>query len=241
MLNNNAKFPKISGWTKTSFIDYPGLPSALIFLSGCNLRCPYCHNPGIVLDNYPPVPFGVIEAHIIKRKGVIEGAVISGGEPTLHPGLKDLSDAIKALGLKVKIDTNGLEPDVLAECRPDYLAVDIKTAPDKYRLLNSPYGDCRERLSKSINIAESMGADAEIRITAAPGIVDRGDMERLCMELRGVSKVFIQQFNPNQPMLDPAYSSVKPYGADELELMRDMFLEAGIECGVRGFSPPAPP
>ena len=229
--------PAISGWTKTSFIDYPGCPATLLFLPGCNLRCPYCHNPGIVLDSYPPIPFSDIKDHIIKRKGVIEGAVISGGEPTLHSGLTDLCGEIKSLGLKVKIDTNGLEPDVLTECHPDYLALDIKTSLDKYRLLNIPdqYGiDCRERLSKSINIVKSMGDNAEVRITAAPGIVDRGDIESLRAELRGVSKVFIQPFNPNRPMLDPAYSSVKPYEADELELMRDMFREAGIECEVRG-------
>jgi pyruvate formate lyase activating enzyme len=230
-------FPIISGWTKTSFIDYPGCPATLIFLPGCNLRCPYCHNPGIVNGEYDAIPFDDVKDHIIKRKGVIEGAVISGGEPTLHPGLTDLCDEIKSLGLKVKIDTNGLEPDVLTECRPDYLAVDIKTSLGKYHLLNIPNqykSDCRERLSKSINIVKSMGDNAEIRITAAPGIVDRGDIESLCPYLQGVNKVFIQPFNPGQPMLDPGYSSVKPYGADELEAMRSLFEKAGIKCEVRG-------
>ncbi|MDR2592832.1 MAG: anaerobic ribonucleoside-triphosphate reductase activating protein [Chitinispirillales bacterium] len=230
------KHPAISGWTKTSFIDYPGCPATLLFLPGCNLRCPYCHNPGIVNGTYEAIPFDVIRDHVIKRKEIIEGVVISGGEPTLHSGLTDLCGEIKSLGLKVKIDTNGLEPDVLADCRPDYLAVDIKTSLDKYNLLNIPNqykSGCRERLSKSINIVKSMGGNAEIRITAAPGIVSRGDIECLCGELRGVGKVFIQQFNPNQPMLDPAYSSVKPYGVDELELMCSIFCDAGIKCEVR--------
>ena len=233
----DAKLPAISGWTKTSFIDcLPGHPATLLFLSGCNLRCPYCHNPSIVLDRYPPIPFDAIRNHIVKLKDVIiESAVISGGEPTLHPELNALCGKLKALGLKIKIDTNGLEPDVLTTCRPDYLAVDIKTAPEKYRLLNAPYGggECRERLSKSIGVVKSMGDNAEIRITAVPGIIDRGDIESLLADLRGVSKVFLQQFNPNQPMLDPAYSSVKPYGADELESMRSMFSEAGINCKIR--------
>jgi pyruvate formate lyase activating enzyme len=236
-MDSGNDIPIISGWTKTSFIDYPGCPAVLLFLPGCNLRCPYCHNPGIVNGEYDEVPFSDIKDHIIKRKDVIEGAVISGGEPALHSGLKDLCGEIKSLGLKVKIDTNGLEPDVLADCRPDYLALDIKTSLDKYRLLNIPdqYGiDCRERLSKSINIVRSMGDNAEIRITAAPGIVDCEDIESLRPYLQGVNKVFIQPFNPGQPMLDPGYSSVTPYEADELESMRDIFLEAGIECGVRG-------
>ena len=225
--------PIISGWTKTSFIDYPGCPATLLFLSGCNLRCPYCHNPGIVNGEYDVVPFEAIEDHITKRKNVIEAAVISGGEPTLHLGLADLCDKIKSRGLKVKIDTNGLEPDVLTTCNPDYLALDIKTALDKYRKLNSSYDNDRERLSKSIEIVKSMGENAEIRITAAPGIVDQGDIESLCIDLRGVSKVFIQQFNPNQPMLDPAYTLIKPYDVDELESMRNTFLKAGIECMLR--------
>jgi pyruvate formate lyase activating enzyme len=235
-MGSDATNPIISGWTKTSFIDYPGSPATLLFLSGCNLRCPYCHNPGIVNGEYEVIPFEAIEDHIAKRKNVIEAAVISGGEPTLYLDLADLCDKIKSLGLKVKIDTNGLEPDVLTTCRPDYLALDIKTALDKYHKLNSPYGDNdnRERLSKSIDIVKSMGENAEIRITAAPGIVDQGDIESLCTNLRGVSKVFIQQFNPNQPMLDPAYSLINPYGIDELESMRTVFLEAGINCAVRG-------
>lgn len=235
-MTNHKNLPPISGWTKTSFIDYPGCPATLLFLPGCNLRCPYCHNPGVVNGEYPPIPFNDVTDHITKRKNVIEAAVISGGEPTLHPELKDLCDAVRALGLMIKIDTNGLEPDVLTDCRPDYLALDIKTSFDKYRLLNMPrqYSDCRERLSKSIGIVKSMGDNAEIRITAAPGIVERADVECLCGDLQGVSKVFIQPFNPDQPMLDPAYSSIKPYSTDELELMRTVFLEAGIECVVRG-------
>jgi len=234
------QIPAIAGWTKMSFIDYPDHPSTLIFLPGCNLRCPYCHNPGVVRGEHSLVPFSLIEKHIVKRKGVIiEGAVISGGEPTLHPGLPDLCDALKALGLKVKLDTNGLEPGALTACNPDYLALDVKTSFDKYRLLtnaaNHPYNynDIKERLSESINIVKSMGGNAEVRITAVPGIVDRADIEVLRGELRGVGKVFLQPFNPGQPMLNPAYSSVKPYDVGELELMRDMFLEAGIRCAVR--------
>jgi len=226
----------ISGWSKISFIDYPAHPSTLIFLKGCNLRCPYCHNPGIVKGEYDEVSFGVIKDYVIKHKKIIEGAVISGGEPTLHSGLSGLCDDLKTLGLKVKIDTNGLEPDVLTTCRPDYLALDVKTSFDKYHLLmkNGSIDNIRERLLKSINIVKSMGDNAEIRITVVPGIIDRTDIERIRTELLGVSKVFLQPFNPNQPMLDPAYSSVKPYSPGELESMRDMFLEVGVRCVVRG-------
>lgn len=234
MARDDTDMPPIAGWAKTSFIDYPGCLSVLLFLSGCNLRCPYCHNPGVVGGRHGPVPFSVIEEHITKRKNVLEGAVISGGEPALHGGLKYLCDEIRGLGVKVKIDTNGLEPDALAECRPDYLAVDVKTVPEKYRLLGERRRDVGGRLSRSISMVKDMGDNAEVRITAVPGIVNLEDMGRLIPALRGVSRVFIQQFNPAKPMLDPASSSVKPYSIEELEAMREVFLEAGIPCAVRG-------
>jgi pyruvate formate lyase activating enzyme len=224
----------ISAWIKTSLIDFPGVISTALFLSGCNLRCPYCHNSGIVIvQGDESIPFDAIKDHIIKRKGVIEGAVISGGEPSIHGGLKNLCDELRSLGVKVKVDTNGLEPDAIRGCRPDYLALDVKTTLNKYQLLKASRPDCRERLSQTIAIAKSMGQNAEARITAVPGIVDRGDIDNLRVELQGINKVYIQQFNPNAPTLDPAYSSVKPYGVDELNAWRGIFLDAGIDCEIR--------
>jgi pyruvate formate lyase activating enzyme len=227
-------FPEIAGWAKTSFIDYPGVPSVLIFLAGCNLRCPYCHNPGVVNGQYGQVPFDLIRDHIIKRQNVLEGAVISGGEPTLHPWLPDMCGDLMELGLKVKIDTNGLEPGMILDSVPDYVALDIKTAIGKYNLLGVAGKGYRKRLEQSINIAAAMGEMAEVRITAVPGIVNMEDIEALSEDLQGVNSVFIQQFNPDKPMLDPAYSSVKPYGMDALEAMRDILSGAGINCSIRG-------
>ena len=226
----------IIGWQKTSFIDFPGTVSTVLFLSGCNLRCPYCHNPGIVLGQYESILYDDIREHIIKRRGIIEGAVISGGEPTIHSCLKFLRDDLRSLGLRVKIDTNGLEPEAINDCAPDYLALDIKTAIEKYPRLNvlQSYNDYRERLGMSIDIAKRMGENAEIRITAVPGIVDDDDIDGLLIELRGVNKVYIQQFDPNYQMIAPSYSSIKPYNPHELETWRKKFLDAGIDCAVRG-------
>jgi pyruvate formate lyase activating enzyme len=227
---------EIAGWQKSSFIDFPGIVSTVLFLSGCNLRCPYCHNPGIVDGAFEPVSFDEVREYIVKRGGVIEGAVISGGEPSIHNGLKGLRGELKALGLKVKIDTNGLEPDVITGCNPDYAALDVKTSPEKYHLLNIPpkYNDIRERLRLSIDIVRKMGDSAEVRITAVPGIIDRDDIDCLAQELRGVKKIFIQQFETAPLMLDPSYKSVKPYPTTELEVWREIFIKAGIDCVVRG-------
>jgi pyruvate formate lyase activating enzyme len=226
--------PKISGWLKTSLIEFPGTLSTVLFLSGCNLRCPYCHNPDIVGDEYESIPYDDIREHVVKRKNIIEGAVISGGEPSIHDGLKEMCDDLRALGLLIKIDTNGLEPEKIVECAPDYLALDVKTSFEKYQQLQVSCLDRRERLSQSIDIAKKMGENAEIRITAVPGIIDDGDIDKLLIELRGVRKVFIQQFSQDNPLLDPAYSSVKPYKPDRLEGWRKRFLDAGVDCKIRG-------
>ncbi|MDR3013378.1 MAG: anaerobic ribonucleoside-triphosphate reductase activating protein [Chitinispirillales bacterium] len=225
----------IVGWQKTSLIDFPGTVSTVLFLFGCNLRCPYCHNPGIVLEQYETLLYNDIREHIIKRKGIVEGAVISGGEPSIHSGLQSLCDDLRSLGLRVKIDTNGLEPEVINSCAADYLALDIKTAIEKYPRLNvrQSYNDYRERLGMSIDIVKRMGKNAEIRITAVPGIIDESDIDSLLIDLRGVGKIFIQPFNPSRQMIDPAYSSVKPYEQRELEVWRRRFLDAGIDCEVR--------
>ena len=128
------------GWTKNSFIDYPGTVSTVLFFSGCNLRCPYCHNCSL-LDNPPDISGRSREfwKFLEKRKGLVEGVVISGGEPTLHPHLKDSIRELQQTGYKVKLDTNGLQPEVIAEFACDYVALDIKTEPGNYTtFLKSP-------------------------------------------------------------------------------------------------------
>jgi len=228
---------EIAGWQKTSFIDFPEMVSTVLFLSGCNMRCPYCHNPGIVNGTFEPVRLGDIMEYVVKRKGIIEGAVISGGEPSIHSGLKSLCGDLKAFGLKIKIDTNGLEPEAVLNSNPDYIALDVKTSLEKYHLLNIPqaYNDICGRLRMSIDTVRKMGGNAEVRITAVPGIIDRDDIESLSEELRGVKRIFIQQFEPARQMLDPEYQSVKPYAEVELESWREMFIRAGIDCAVRGY------
>jgi len=224
----------ICGWQKSSFIDFPGTVSTVLFLCGCNLRCPYCHNPGVVRGEFEQVDFADIKEYILKHKNFIEGAVISGGEPAVCDDLQEICDDLRELGLKIKLDTNGLLPQKINECNPDYLALDIKTSFNKYTaLLGAAYSDCTERLRQSIGIVKKMGDSAEIRITAVPGIVDEKDIRDLRKELLGVHRIFIQQFVGAPDMLDSAYSSVKPYPQEELELWRILFLQDGIDCRIR--------
>lgn len=225
---------RISGWVKSSFVDFPGTVSTVLFLSGCNLRCPYCHNPEVVKDGHELLQWEPIRDYLKKRRGILDGAVISGGEPTLHSGLGYLCCELKNLGLKVKIDTNGLLPGKIEQNLPDYLALDVKTSFSKYNCLKTPFSDTQDRLRQSLDIVRGMGEHAEVRITAVPGIVDESDVNELCKELAGVKNLFIQQFSNSSVLLDSTYAQNRPYEPEVLEKWREKFLEAGFNCQIRG-------
>ncbi len=128
------------GLVKTSLVDFPAEVAAALFIRGCNLRCPYCHNPELVLGPEPP---GLLDpeevlAFLHRRKNVLGGVCVSGGEPLLHPELPEFLREIRHLGLKVKLDTTGTLPEALGRIEADYIAMDLKTVPEKYGLLAGP-------------------------------------------------------------------------------------------------------
>ncbi|MBN2831096.1 MAG: anaerobic ribonucleoside-triphosphate reductase activating protein [Candidatus Omnitrophica bacterium] len=131
---------KIGGFVRSSLVDYPGKVAAVIFTQGCNFRCPYCHNPQLVYPEFftEPVPFEYVWEFLGERRGLLEGVVFSGGEPTLQDDLPEVIRKVRSLGYAVKLDTNGSNPDVLAEVLPhlDYIAMDIK----------APFGDAYARV-----------------------------------------------------------------------------------------------
>ena len=124
----------IKGLYKTSLVDYPGKVSSVIFTGGCNLRCGYCHNPDLACnsDELEKIEDEEVFSFLEKRKGLIDGITVSGGEPTLDKGLLEFLRRIKSMGLLVKLDTNGFSPSVVEQCLmeklTDYIAVDLKTS-----------------------------------------------------------------------------------------------------------------
>jgi len=154
--------------------------SAVIFFPGCNLRCPWCHNGDLVMETVATsVTLEEALAHITKRKRILGGVVLSGGEPTLFAGLGDLISHIKSLGLKVKLDTNGLYPETLErlfankKTRPDYIAMDLKTSPERYGELlpekeKAEQINPGEKLKKSAALIRSSGITHEFRSIALP-------------------------------------------------------------------------
>ncbi len=231
-------FVKVVGWTKNSFIDFPHTIATVLFLGGCNLRCPYCHNPSIVnFQNALSISHEEIFAFLEGRKGQIEGVVISGGEPTLHAGLPLLVKEIQGLGYKVKIDSNGLLPHMIQQSKPDYFALDIKTIPLKYAShLGYRGSDAILMLSESIRIVKEMGEKSEVRITLSPGIISEPDIVEIAKMLEGVEKVFLQPFSKNSPMLEPNMTAVEPYSGIEIEHFQAILARNVGSCKIRGRS-----
>jgi pyruvate formate lyase activating enzyme len=153
----------------------------------------------------------------------------------MHPEILDIAKDVRSLGFSVKLDTNGLRPGVIRAVAPDYLALDIKTVPDRYvSLLKSPYADTPERLALSIKIAQSMGEMAEFRITAAPGIIDREVIAQLASVLQGAQKVFLQPMQTRVELLDPVMKDKAPITLKELAEYREILLQYIDKCEIRG-------
>jgi pyruvate formate lyase activating enzyme len=226
----------VAGWQKNSFIDFPGTVSTVLFFSGCNLACPYCHNPDIVRAGPGAnVPSQELWGFLEKRKGLVDGVVLSGGEPTLHADLAQTVPALRAIGYRVKLDTNGMLPSVVKALSPDYLALDVKTAPRLYqKLLLSPYGDTRQRLEQSVGMVLGMGENAEVRVTAAPGIVDREIIREIGELVNGVKRVFLQPMRKKGNLLDPEIMKRKMISEEEILVFRDIMAEFVGECKIRG-------
>lgn len=186
----------IAGFQPNSFVDYPTHIAAIVFVGGCNMRCWYCHNEQI-LDTKEFLDQDEVLAKIEKNKLFLDGVVVSGGEPTLQEDLEDFIDKIKAMGLDVKLDTNGKRPDVLKKLLPtgkiDYVAMDVKAPLDKYHLVTPTTKESKKVLSESIDIISGSGVDYEFRMTVIPQLtID--DVVAAAKTLEGKKAFYLQQY-----------------------------------------------
>ena len=234
------QYKGIASIQKNSFIDYPGRVSALLFYHSCNLRCPYCHNAKLVTSPYEEViPHEEIDKYLIKRKNFLDGIAITGGEPTLNKNLGVLIDYLKNdLGYDIKLDSNGLKPDVLKGLKLDYLAIDFKTSFSKY---NSKLGykldTVKEKLLETFDIVRSMGDNSEIRITAAPEILTKDDVIQMAPFLKDIKKVYLQPFKYSDELLDSSFfnnSNHKHIEKKDLLEYKEIFLEYAENVDIRG-------
>ena len=225
------------GLQKTTLVDYPGKVATLLFTAGCNLRCPYCHNPELVTGGVPSEFVGLDEiyAFLERRRSVLGGVVITGGEPLLHPELPAVVAEIQNYGLPVKLDTNGTFPEALAEARPDFVALDIKSAFSRYARLcpsdNNP-AETTEKICRSIEFLINSGISHQFRTVMVPGIVDVDDFDEIIPVVKGADSYLVSGFR-NGTTLDPSFAAIQPYPEEILESVAARLREAEIPVSVR--------
>lgn len=186
---------KIGGFVKSSLVDYPGKVAAVIFTQGCNFRCPYCHNPQLVFPELfaSAIHFEYVWEFLKERRGLLEGVVFSGGEPTLQDDLPEIIHKVRSLGYAIKLDTNGSNSDVLAEVLPylDYVAMDIKAPLDQYSSVCGVAVDDYE-IRRSMLLIRAVGISYEFRTTFHPEYMPIDKKEKICRALGRDEKYVVQ-------------------------------------------------
>ena len=210
---------KIHGFNKTTLLDYPEHLAATIFTGGCNFRCPFCHNGGLVLDpdSQPSIEETEVLKFLQKRRGILEGVCITGGEPTLQPDLEGFISKIKEMGYLVKLDTNGSRPDVLKSLLEkgllDYVAMDIKASRENYARaagLGASMASKRpvsgtpavsEKVQTSVELLKNGSIPYEFRTTVVKGIHTPEEFETIGQWLAGCRAYYLQAYRENENIL----------------------------------------
>lgn len=203
----------ILGYQKTTLLDYPGQVAATIFTGGCNFRCSFCHNPDLVLC--PPDGMPVTEEEIFsflkKRKNVLSGICITGGEPTLQLDLTNFIGKVRQLGYNVKLDTNGYQPEKIAELLErkliDYVAMDLKAGTSNYAKVSGIRDLDIERIKESIVLIEQSETEYEFRTTVVKELHSKQDFYEIRDMIQPKSPYYIQSFKDSGNILTPGLSS----------------------------------
>jgi pyruvate formate lyase activating enzyme len=218
---------KIAGYLGTSLIEWPGKITSVIFVPGCNFRCPFCHNADLVdpkkARRLTPIPESEIFENLKKRKKWVDGVVITGGEPTLQPDLDRFLSRLKEEGFLTMIETNGSRPEVLVKLLSsqavDYVAMDIKSPFEGYPQITNSKVQISE-IKESIKLLLASGVNSEFRTTIVPGLHDKEVLLKMAAELKKITEEykltvegcrwFLQTFQPKN-CLDPRYKKINPY------------------------------
>lgn len=214
---------KVGGYLPTSFLDWRGHVAAVIFISGCNFRCHWCHNRDIVLERTEQIPLGDILTDIRRRAEFLDGVVITGGEPTLWPGLLPLLRALKEGGAAVKLDTNGSNPRLLrriiAEKLAEQVAMDVK-APFDDEIVARVVGAriAASALKESVEIIKTLAPSYELRTTWSPEILSAAELRRVWEELGDDPNWVVQPFVPSN-CLDPVYCAFPQVRPEDIQAL----------------------
>lgn len=224
----------IGGIQKFSAVDYPGHTAATIFTIGCNMRCGYCHNPELVLPEQflDAIPEHEILNFLNKRKGLLEGVCITGGEPTMHEDLPIFIYQLKALGFLIKLDTNGTNPRMLEQLIDaelvDFVAMDIKGPLEKYQQIAArPVSETA--IKQSINLIKTV--EHEFRTTIVRSQLCPSDFERIGQLVRGARRYALQYFTPGAT-LSPQFANAQSFTASEMMQTKRILEKYVRECVV---------
>ena len=203
---------KICGLQKTTLLDFPGHVAATIFTGGCNFRCPFCHNRDLVTGPLPAaMDSGELLAFLAKRKGLLDGVCVTGGEPTLQPDLEDFIQKVRALEYQIKLDTNGYRPEVLKRlCEKglvDYVAMDIKACEERYPAVAGVSSLQMENIRESIEFLKSGAVPYEFRTTVVRELHSAEDFQKIGPWIAGAPLYFLQNFSDSGSVLNPVYTS----------------------------------
>jgi pyruvate formate lyase activating enzyme len=226
----------IAAYRPFSLIDYPGKPAAVVFTQGCNFRCPYCHNPSLTaITGESSVSMDTVLDFLNRRRGKLEGVVITGGEPTLQDRLPGFIRMLKNLGYLVKLDTNGSCPGVVEklvqENLLDYIAMDIKAPPGSYGPVVNGILDLGS-IRESIRLIMDSGLDYQFRTTVVKSLFSPGDVEKCARLIEGARLYVLQTFIPHHAM-DESLRGEKPYTHSELFQMKQRLSGLVKTCLVR--------
>lgn len=230
---------QIGGITKSSLIDYPKKISAVIFLIGCNFNCPYCHNPELVISNIiEPIDINTIYSFLKKRKGLLDGVVITGGEPTLHKKLPEFIKNIKDMGYLIKLDTNGSNPNMVEELIEnklvDYIAMDIKAPFDEYNNIITKEINI-ENVKKTFKLLVQNKVDYEFRTTVVSNLLNYESFVKIneIFKKEGkIKKYCLQRFKKSKH-LNEFYLNAKTLTDEEFEKVSLLFNNTVEEFMVR--------
>jgi pyruvate formate lyase activating enzyme len=228
---------KIGGFQKTSLLDYPDRISAIVWTSGCNFRCPFCYNPGLALGEGNVFPEEEILLFLAKRKGLVDGVVVTGGEPLMQDDLPSFLQKIKSLGFLVKVDTNGSYPEKLQSLLElqlaDYIAMDIKAPKEKYqRLVGVPVDIAK--IQTSIELIRQHVPQYEFRTTFVPTLLSKEDIIAIAHWLEGADRYILQQFKKMTPVLSKNLDHATPYPKEYFQETLAAIQPFFKQCSMRG-------
>lgn len=227
---------RIQGFQKLTLLDYPGKVACILFTEGCNFRCPFCHNAALVSHVDPSARLSVEEilSQLEKRKGILDGVCITGGEPLLQRGLEEFLSAVKQMGLSVKLDTNGTFPERLRALVEaglvDYVAMDVKNCREKYARTAGVQTLALDAIEESVAFLLEGRVPFEFRTTVTEELHTPEDIGAIAEWIKGAPAYYIQNFVDSGDLVG---QGMHPVGKDTLDAMKSAAEAQGLPTKVR--------